>query len=85
MPDHLHALVAFSQTTSMKQFITSWKSYHAKQSDLVWQRDFFDHWIRGWESLEAKADYIRQNPVRAKLVEHSCDWHWYLEPDIPAA
>ncbi len=85
MPDHLHLLVAFPQTTGMKQFITAWKSYLSKQSNVVWQRDFFDHRIRGWESLEAKADYIRQNPVRAKLVTQFEEWPWRWEAAGTAA
>jgi putative transposase len=76
MPDHLHMLVAFPQNTSMKHFITSWKSFLHKQCKVRWQRDFFDHRIRGWESLEAKAEYIRKNPVRAGLVSNTEDWPW---------
>ena len=76
MPDHIHALVAFPNVTSMERFITSWKSYLSKHCKIRWQRGFFDHRIRSWKSLDAKAEYISQNPVRAGLVKVPADWPW---------
>ena len=34
-----------------------------------WQRGFFDHIIRNSESYSGKWDYVRENPVRAGLVQ----------------
>ncbi|MDA1069560.1 MAG: transposase, partial [Verrucomicrobia bacterium] len=79
MPDHLHALVSFPQDTEMKKFISSWKGYLAKHCGIKWQRDFFDHRIRNWESLDGKADYIRQNPVRKGLCKSAEEWQWMLD------
>jgi REP element-mobilizing transposase RayT len=40
----------------------------------VWQEESFDHVLRSSENLDAKIDYILQNPVRAGLVR---DWQMY--------
>lgn len=73
MPDHLHALISFPSGESMR---ACWKRFTSKKTGIIWQRDFFDHRIRNDESWQAKADYIRQNPVRKKLVARSEDWPW---------
>lgn len=40
----------------------------------VWQRDYFDRFIRTAESYDAKWDYVCNNPVRAGLVATNADW-----------
>ena len=74
MPDHLHGLFSFGGAKPMKRVISDFKSWVAKECGVKWQRDFFDHRVRGWESAVEKGDYIRNNPVRAGLVERSEDW-----------
>jgi hypothetical protein len=37
-------------------------------SGPVWEEESFDHVLRSDESLQKKAEYIRQNPVRRRLV-----------------
>jgi REP element-mobilizing transposase RayT len=74
MPDHLHGLFIFVDSRPMIQLISDFKSWVAKRTGIVWQRDFFDHRLRSAESSEEKASYIRQNPVRAGLVENPDDW-----------
>ena len=74
MPDHFHALLAFPGCKPMVQVITAFKSWMASQHGIRWQRDFFDHRLRGWESAQEKADYIRMNPVRAGLAASPADW-----------
>jgi len=41
-----------------------------------WQKGFFDHVIRSSESHEEKWRYVRENPVRAGLVERAEDWQF---------
>ncbi len=79
MPDHLHALLAFPSSESMAAAIRDWKRYTARIHGIAWQRDFFDHRLRSDESWEAKARYIRENPVRKGLVANADDWPWRLE------
>jgi REP element-mobilizing transposase RayT len=40
----------------------------------IWQEEFFDHVLRSNESYSQKWDYVRENPVRAGLVEKAEDW-----------
>ena len=44
--------------------------------DAVWQEESFDHVLRSSESLDAKIDYILQNPVRAGLVNVASEYPW---------
>ncbi len=81
MPDHLHALLAFPRDKAMSQVIKEWKSYHARQHQVVWQDGYFDHRIRSRTELERKADYIRQNPVVKGLVAQATDWRWVVDQD----
>ena len=74
MPDHCHGLMAFNLDSSMKQTITDWKRWTARNLGVGWQPDFFDHRLRKEEGFEEKARYIRQNPVRAGLVSEADEW-----------
>ena len=62
----------------MKQVIMNWKRYISKQTGICWQRDFFDHRLRRDESLEEKAVYILQNPIRAGLAGRIEDWPYQI-------
>src|SRR2546421_4377473 len=68
MPDHVHMLATFGPDVSMQRVIQNWKRYTAKQAQISWQRDFFDHRLRDEENLIEKANYILNNPVRAGLI-----------------
>ena len=81
MPDHVHLLASFPPDESMKTVVTAWKHFLAKQHGVRWQRDFFDHRLRGDEGFEEKAHYIRQNPVRAKLARTAAEWKYIWEPE----
>ena len=75
MPDHLHALLSFPPSGKRIRLVVSkWKEWTAKNMGVVWQDDFFEHRLRREESLRQKADYILENPVRAKLVSKWEDW-----------
>ncbi len=79
MPDHAHALLAVAPSKNLSTTIRAWKSWQSKTHNIRWQSGFFDHRLRSDESLEEKAHYIRQNPVRAGLVTNVADWPhvWY--------
>jgi REP element-mobilizing transposase RayT len=49
----------------------------------VWQEEFFDHVLRGNESLAEKVDYICQNPARAGLVRGEMGYRWLWRGDLP--
>jgi len=77
MPDHLHGLFAFPGTKRMARVIADFKAWMAKSAGVTWQRDFFEHRLRGMESATEKANYIRNNPVRAGLVSRPEDWPYH--------
>ena len=75
MPDHVHALLSFPPSGKpLRLIVTKWKEWTAKNLDIAWQRDFFEHRLRHEESRREKADYILRNPVRKKLVARPEDW-----------
>jgi putative transposase len=75
MPDHLHGLFQFPGTTKpFRDTITNWKRWTARQLGIRWQRDFFEHRLRGEEPWRQKADYILENPVRAGLASKPEEW-----------
>ena len=85
MPDHLHALISFSwePKLSMNRVIADWKRYVATQFGISWQRDYFDHRIRSEQDHQSTWHYIRENPVRAALVETYDLWpHVWLPEQI---
>ena len=81
MPDHLHLLASFESDFGMSKVVEKWKRYTAIQAGVAWQRDYFDHRLRSDESLDEKAGYIRQNPVRAGLAAAAEEWPYVMFSD----
>jgi REP element-mobilizing transposase RayT len=50
----------------------------------VWQREYWDRFIRDERHFEAVKDYIVMNPVKAGLVEKPEDWFWSSARDRTA-
>ena len=74
MPDHLHLLLMPALQISLEravQLIKGGFPYRLGKSKrgLVWQESFTNHRIRDEQDYERHAEYIRMNPVRARLVE----------------
>jgi REP element-mobilizing transposase RayT len=80
MPDHLHALLSFPASVRMDKAPRDWKRFIAKRCGVTWPDGFFDHRLRTDESFDEKVHYIRQNPVRAGLVEQASSWPWAWSP-----
>ncbi len=89
MPDHVHMiftpLVDMSRkaVVSLAEIMKPIKSFSSHQitkrfgvKSPVWQEESFDHVARSWDSLEAKIDYVLQNPVRRGLVARWQDYPW---------
>jgi putative transposase len=83
MPDHVHLFVSNSATLTLSEWIRLLKRALSKElSDALpphWQRGFFDHLIRRRENYAAKCLYVRNNPVRARLVEDPDQWPYQGE------
>ncbi len=83
MPDHIHALLSFRSDQAMSRIIGDWKHFHAANNSVKWQEGYFDHRLRDderGEQLSAKIEYIRQNPVAARLCARTDDWPWRIDP-----
>ena len=42
----------------------------------LWQKRYYDHNVRNYESFVGKLRYIHRNPVKRALVEKPEDWKW---------
>ncbi len=74
MPNHLHLLVEGSEGSSKVPFMKRFKQlsgyrYRQRASRALWHRSYYDHVLRREEDLDAVAEYIWNNPVRAGLVQ----------------
>ncbi len=74
MPNHLHMLVAFPDSVSLKKQCYSWMRYTATRinrlagrSGSLWQEEPFDHLVRSERQLDYLRAYIAENPVKASL------------------
>lgn len=87
MPDHLHVFVApdghaMTLSTWMKSLKNS-LSKSLRKSGVEsphWQKGYFDHVLRSAESYSEKWWYVRENPVRAGLVQRWEEWRYLGEP-----
>ncbi|HEX2854917.1 MAG TPA: transposase [Opitutaceae bacterium] len=85
MPNHWHALLipASQCERSLSEILKRLKGRTAKNireavggRGAVWQREWFDRWIRDDGEWEKTVNYIRQNPVKAGLVSRWEDHAW---------
>lgn len=81
MPDHLHFFCAPSpnQFFEVERWTAYWKQRFAKRCNHLawrWQRGLFHHRLRSEQDYLGKMIYMRQNPVRKKLVHDSEFWPW---------
>ena len=80
MPDHVHFLLSASKTKGIIEFVREIKSRSTKLAwqhgcqGTIWQRSFYDHFLRRDEDCMLVAKYIIGNPVRKGLVEHWEDY-----------
>ena len=81
MPDHLHLILTPSETTSLEKAVGMVKggSSHRIHKERghkmeIWQKGFYDWTIRDADDWRTKVEYIRQNPVRAKVVSRPEEW-----------
>ena len=87
MPDHVHLILTpliderRSRIFSLIEIMRDLKGAAARKINqqigrhgAVWQEESFDHVLRSSEGLDAKVEYILQNPLRKGLVN---DWRRY--------
>jgi len=89
MPDHVHFFCrrATEESVNLATFVGKWKEWSSKLAlrrlgfePPLWQREFFDHVLRSEESTREKIAYVRENPVRAGLVDKPEYWPYFGNP-----
>ena len=98
MPDHVHLVVTplidfeRRRVYPLSEILWAIKSASAHRinrlfgrAGAVWQAEYFDTALSRSESLDAKMEYVRQNPVRAGLVARPEDYEWCWEAPRPRA
>jgi REP element-mobilizing transposase RayT len=70
MPNHVHVLVTPIGEHQLSEILHSWKSFTATRINKregrtgpFWQKEYFDHIVRGPEQTERIILYIKQNPL----------------------
>jgi REP element-mobilizing transposase RayT len=84
MPNHVHLILWPMPNHTLSDILKSRKRHTARQANLIlgntgesfWQRESFDHWIRGDDEKARIRRYIRMNPVNARLCNAPEEWKW---------
>ena len=98
MPDHVHMIFTplvdrgAMEVCSLARIMDAIKGASAHKINktlgrkgCVWQAESFDHVLRSSESLDAKIEYLLENPVRDGLVARSADHPWlWTKPFVNA-
>lgn len=92
LPDHIHLFCApgIHPAQPLLNWVRFWKALVAKSTEAgagsLWEKNFWDTQLRHGDSYAAKWEYVRNNPVRHRLVSaeerwpysgeiHSLRWH----------
>ena len=68
---------ADQQSADSTPFEETLTAYRGQIGDTpVWQAKYYVFNVYSRRKLEEKLAYMHQNPVRAGLVEHACQWRW---------
>ena len=84
MPNHVHALIEQKEGWPLSKVVQGWKGYSSREIHRLdagamrplWQRDYWDRFIRDEGHFRAVKRYIENNPVRAGLVGSAEQWRW---------
>ena len=81
MPDHLHMLIKPLAGHALKDIMQKLKggsSYYLNKllgrSGQFWQKESFDHIVRDDFYMREKWNYIKENPVKARLVKNAGEY-----------
>jgi REP element-mobilizing transposase RayT len=87
-PHHAGILPALPGKCSLASITHSWKSFTANRinrllhrTGRLWQPESFDRGIRDAKHLRAAREYIRNNPVKAGLVDRPENWPYSSAAD----
>jgi putative transposase len=81
MPTHVHVVVEQFEGAPLSDIVQQWKSVSAHainkvegRTGALWQREYFDRFMRSSEQFGWTVAYVENNPVAARLVERPQDW-----------
>lgn len=88
MPNHVHVLFAPSEGFVIQRVLQGWKGFSARginklegRTGRLWQDEYWDRLVRNGKHFQRIAQYVQENPTKAKLKEgeyllweggHSC-------------
>lgn len=84
MPDHVHLFARrASDAKTLSEWMETWKSLSSRRlkaalqlATPLWQKDYFDRFLRSADNYSEKWDYVAMNPVRKGLCAKPEDWPW---------
>ena len=83
MPNHVHVLYRPAPGRTLATVVGSWKAIVAHRLNKMagrtgglWEREYWDRYVRGAAHYARIVEYIHANPVRAGLAAHEQDWSW---------
>lgn len=81
MPTHVHVVAEILEEGAMPNIVQRWKSFGAhainkleKRKGVLWQREYFDRFMRSAQQFDWTVSYVENNPVAAQLVERREEW-----------
>ncbi len=72
---HREVLAKAIQSLKISAARLAW-GYGTERGAAFWQKRYYDHNVRNYESFVGKLRYIHRNPVKRGLVEKPEDWKW---------
>ena len=92
MPNHVHILIKTYSGFPLSEIVHSWKSFTSRKiseylneksmmpeefsGNTIWQKEYWDRFIRDYNHYNKAIEYIHQNPVKAGLVKCANEWSW---------
>jgi putative transposase len=82
VPEHVHLLVPEPEAALLSTAIQALKLSAARRAvkqyrcSPLWQKRYYDHNVRSYESFSEKLRYIHDNPVNRGLCAEPADWRW---------
>ncbi|MCC5806755.1 MAG: transposase [Opitutales bacterium] len=93
MPNHVHLVTQPLACASPEAFVRTWRRFKARAARNVnrslgrkgplWQRSWYDRWIRDAAEWRRWVDYIARNPVKAELSARPEDYPYMRLGDAP--
>jgi REP element-mobilizing transposase RayT len=83
MPTHVHVVIELLRGGAVSEIVQRWKSFSAHKINetadrkgALWQREYFDRFMRSEQQFDWTVVYVENNPVAARLVEKPQDWQF---------